>query len=90
MKYRASSGAEAFLFIRQLIWNDLKFRQCKCLHRNSKLKISLGSNLEINFVLMAHNDHRAGAGVDIVREYEVRLGSLQIQMKFYLEKMKLR
>ena len=37
-----------------------------------------------------HNDHRAGAGVDIVREYEVRLGSLQIQMKFYLEKMKLR
>ena len=38
----------------------------------------------------AHNDHRAGAGVDIVREYEVQLGSLQIQMKFYLEKMKLR
>ena len=38
----------------------------------------------------SHNDHRAGAGVDIVREYEVRLGSLQIQMKFYLEKMKLR
>ena len=37
-----------------------------------------------------HNDHRAGAGVDIVREYEVQLGSLQIQMKFYLEKMKLR
>ena len=42
------------------------------------------------FMLNSHNDHRAGAGVDIVREYEVRLGSLQIQMKFYLEKMKLR
>ena len=39
---------------------------------------------------VCHNDHRAGAGVDIVREYEVQLGSLQIQMKFYLEKMKLR
>ena len=38
----------------------------------------------------AHSDHRAGDGVDIVTEYEVRLGSLQIQMKFYLEKMKLR
>ena len=37
-----------------------------------------------------HNDHRAGAGVDIVRKYEVQLDSLQIQMKFYLEKMKLR
>ena len=37
-----------------------------------------------------HSDHRAGAVVDIVTEYEVQLGSLQIQMKFYLEKMKLR
>ena len=42
------------------------------------------------FRLNGHNDHRAGAGVDIVREYEVQLGSRQIQMKFYLEKMKLR
>ena len=40
--------------------------------------------------LMSHSDHRAGAVVDIVTEYEVQLGSLQIQMKFYLEKMKLR
>ena len=37
-----------------------------------------------------HSDHRARAGVDIVTEYEVQLGSLPIQMKFYLEKMKLR
>ena len=40
--------------------------------------------------ICVHSDHRAGAGVDIVTEYEVQLGSLQIQMKFYLEKMKLR
>ena len=48
------------------------------------------NQLVYNFDINVHNDHRARAGVDIVREYEVRLGSLQIQMKFYLEKMKLR
>ena len=42
------------------------------------------------FHVYLHSDHRARAGVDIVTEYEVQLGSLQIQMKFYLEKMKLR
>ena len=34
-----------------------------------------------------HSVRRVGAIVDIVTEYEVRLGSFQIQMKIYLEKM---
>ena len=37
-----------------------------------------------------HSDHRARVSVDIVTEYKVQLGRFQIQVKFYLEKMKLR
>ena len=62
-------------------WTFLKLLACPLVSTTLGLIL-----LEIG----VHNDHRAGAGVDIVREYEVQLGSLQIQMKFYLEKMKLR
>ena len=54
---------------------------------NMKIKFTTDMTIKI---IRTHSDHRAGDGVDIVTEYEVRLGSLQIQMKFYLEKMKLR